>query len=113
MPGAGPLRDLLTFQSRANDANGDPIGAWTARFDADADLIFLRGSEPVMAQRLRGVQPVVITVREYTQTRQITSAWRAVDKRDLTRVFEIKSPATPAKEAGFLDILAEMTVEAV
>lgn len=111
MQGAGALKDLVTFQKRALDANGDALGAWEAGFSTATEITYLRGTEPVMAQRLKGVQPVILTVHEYGLTRQITTASRAVNARNVTQVFEIRNCA-PAKKPGFLDILAEMTVEA-
>lgn len=107
MPGAGKMRERVTFQQRGLDANGDRLGDWEAGFDAAADMTWLRGTEAVMQARLQGRQPVVITVYEEDRTRAVTNAWRAVDARDTTRVFDIKSVA-PARRRGFLDILAEL-----
>jgi len=105
MPGAGALRDRITFQKRGNDANGDPLGDWADQFTVWAQLVYLKGSEPVMAQRLQGVQPVVIVVRESANTRLVGTAWRAVDART-GAAFNITS-ASPAKDRGFIDILAQ------
>lgn len=105
MPGSGKLKDRITFQRRALDANGDRLGAWEADFTVAAQIDWLRGSQPVMEQRLQGIRPVVLTVRDETRTRALVTPWRAVNARNTQHVFEITS-VTPARDAGFLDLLA-------
>jgi len=105
--GAGDLRDRILFQVRGEDDNGDPLGGWDDRFTRWAKVVWLRGTESVMASRLEGRQPVVITVRACSQTRLITSAWRAVNARDDKQEFNITA-VSPAKEPGFIDVLAVM-----
>lgn len=111
MPGAGDLRDRVLFQFRSPDPNGDALGAWADGFTVWAQIIWLRGnlrgSEAVMQQRLEGKQPVIITVRDSSQARQIDPSWRVVNARNDLQVFNITS-AAPAKERGFIDILAVM-----
>lgn len=104
MPGAGALRDRIRFDHRGTDANGDPIGAWVEGFTVWAQLLWLRGSETAIAQRLEGRQPVAIVVRTSSQARTITQAFRAVNVRTGAE-FNITS-VSPAKEPGFIDILA-------
>lgn len=106
MPSAGALKERLNFQERALDGRGDPLGDWEDRFSVRAQILYLRGSEGVMAQRLQGVQPVIITVRSSAVMRSVTSAWRALNARDREQVFEIKSAASSSAR-GFIDILAE------
>lgn len=108
MPGAGTLRDRFSFQSRDPDANGDPLGPFAPRFTVSARTIYLRGSEPVMQQRLQGQQPIVLTIREEPRTRQITNAWRAVDV--LTGYAYNVTSVSPG-DRGFLDILATRLVD--
>jgi hypothetical protein len=104
--GAGDLTNRVRFESRALDANGDPLGPWTSAGDPVwAQLTWLRGTEAAMQQRLEGRQPVVITVRASTFTRQITPAWRAVNARDAAQRFAILT-VSPARTQGFLDLLA-------
>ena len=65
------------------------------------------GGESVDAARLGGKQPYVVTVRNTSQTRQITTAWRLVDARDGSRVFAIVSPpADPDGKNQWLEFLA-------
>lgn len=103
--GAGAFRERWTFQQRAEDANGDRRGPWEAGRTLYADVTFLRGTEAVMQDRLTGRQPVVITVRDSSLSRKITSAWRAIDSRSPDRIANITS-VSPSRERGFLDILA-------
>jgi head-tail adaptor len=114
MPGAGDLRERITFQRRGDDINGDPLGAWIDDFTISAQIIYLRGMaanveglEPVMQQRLQGVVPVVLVVRTERRTRALDSTWRAVDARNTKRIMNITS-VTPNKDRGFVDILARI-----
>nr|WP_314437610.1 head-tail adaptor protein [uncultured Brevundimonas sp.] len=107
MPGAGDLRDRIAFEVRDADANGDPQGPWKAKATVWAQVIWLRGTETVAQQRLEGRQPVVITIRESSQTREITPAWRAVNARHSGQKFNITA-VSPSKDRGFLDVLAVM-----
>jgi len=107
MPGAGDLRDRITFEARGEDANGDPLGPWAPQFTVWAQMIWLRGSEAALQQRLEGRQPVAIVVRTSSQTRGITTAWRAVNARNTEQRFNITA-VSPAKEPGFIDVLATM-----
>jgi hypothetical protein len=81
------LKDRVLFQQRGLDDNGDRLGPWQAvRSEAEdgawaAQIIRLKGGEPVMAQRLQGVQPAIVVVRASTVTRAVDNAWRAIDKR--------------------------------
>lgn len=107
MLGASDLDFRIRFQGRGEDDNGEPLAAWEDRFTRWAKITWLRGSESVMASRLEGRQPVVITVRACSQTRLIDGAWRAVNARNDKQKFNITA-ASPAKERGFIDILAVM-----
>ena len=108
---AGGLRERLRFEKRAaqaDDGYGNREGDWECQFDEYARVRPLTGSEPVIAARLTGVQPVRITVRSCYQTRLITSGWRAVDTRDETRTFAITAPPANLDEKNrYLDIMAE------
>lgn len=105
-----PILDArVRFDQRAVDANGDRLGAFEPGFEVWAAVDYLRGSESAVSNRIQGVQPVAIIVRETEQTRAITSAMRAVaisgrGVRD-GEVFNLTA-AAPAREIGFLNILA-------
>lgn len=103
MPGAGELRERVTFQQRGEDANGDRLGDWEAGFTVSARVRALRGSEPVLQSRLQGVQPYSVTIRDSTAARQITTAWRAVWGG---RHLNIRAIA-PDERGAFIDLMME------
>lgn len=72
-----------------------------------AQLIWLRGSETAQQSRIEGVQPVAIVIRDSAAAREISTAWRVRNARELTQEFNITAVA-PAKEPGFLDLLATL-----
>lgn len=107
---AGALRDWLEFQSRGmvDDGFGNqvPGGPFETQFTVWAGMRPLRGSEAVMAARLDGRQPYVVTVRNTTQTRGVTVAWQLVDARNANRVFAITSPpADPDGKNAWLEFI--------
>ena len=104
MTDAGELRWRVDFEQRA-EVDGDRLGDFVAEFDRRAKFTFLRGSEPVLAQRLQGVQPVVIRVRAEARTRAVTAEWRIRDRRS-GKLYEIKS-VTPDESGAWIDFLAE------
>lgn len=75
-----------------DDPYGNPYaGAWEVMFSVDALMHPLRGTEAVMAARLDGVQPFIVTVRRSPQTKVITTDWRFVYTRDPLRLFNISA----------------------
>lgn len=78
MNGTGGLSDLVAFEepSTVEGDYGATAGAWTERFRRLVAIENMRGTEPVDAQRLVGVNPVVIRVRASTAVTAVTSAWR-------------------------------------
>ena len=108
---AGELYFKFAFDKAAaptNDGGGSVPGAWVEQFQCRAGLKFLRGTEPIIAQRLQGVQPVVIKVRVSSRTTQIDTTWRARDVRAGT-VFNIRA-VTPDDKRAYIDLLAESGV---
>lgn len=103
--GAGDLKERWTFQQRAEDGNGDRRGKWEEGFTVWTAVTWLIGTEAVMQDRLTGVQPVVLSVRASSMTRQITPAWRALDSRQAGREANITG-VVPSRTPGFIDILA-------
>lgn len=100
---AGQLRESVTFQRRAEDANGDRLGDWADSLAVAARVRAMRGTEPVMQARLQGVQPLEITVRSMPKTREIGADWRAVWEG---RPYNIRSIA-PDETRQFIAIVAE------
>lgn len=74
------LLERASFQQRveAPDGFGNMVGAWTDRFDDRVGVLYLRGSEAVLAARLEGRQPIVVTVRVSERTNLVTPDWRVI-----------------------------------
>jgi SPP1 family predicted phage head-tail adaptor len=81
---AGDLRDRVTFQKRTatDDGYGNPIsGDFADQFTVWAQIKYRAGGETVQSARLAGTQPVTIVVRSSSQTRQVSTDWRAKNAR--------------------------------
>jgi len=107
MPASGELDQYITFQQREEDANGDRLGAdWdeTTQLRLPAKVVFQRGGEVGLAARLEGRIPVVLVIRDSSESRAITTAWRATDAQG--RVYNLRS-AYPHRDRGFIEIQAE------
>lgn len=110
MPGAairaGDLRDRFTFDRPALDAKGDRRGPGRAdAVSVATNVQYLHGTEEVQAQRLQGVQPVLLTIRASSATRLIDNSFRAIDDRDPNRVFNVTS-AEPTPDRAWIQVLA-------
>jgi SPP1 family predicted phage head-tail adaptor len=106
----GALRERLHFQSRAtaDDGFGNqiPAGDFETRFTIFGHLHPLRGSETVIASRLEGRQPYILTVRMTGATKQVNEAWQIVDAHDANRIFSITAPPTdPDGKNQWLEML--------
>lgn len=107
---SGAMREKLNFQVRANiqDPYGNPqAGDFQTVYTCAAELIPLKGSEPVIASRLSGVQPFIIRIRSCVAARAITTAWRAVDARNPSRIFNLRSVANFDQKSDWLDFMAD------
>lgn len=96
MSGAAARRERLRFQLRdvsADDGYGNREDKWRTKFEMFARVQPLKGSETVIAARLAGTQPYIITVQSCRDTRRVTPGWRAVDANDTKRIFNIRSGA--------------------
>jgi SPP1 family predicted phage head-tail adaptor len=103
MATTGTLRDRPTFQRRAIDENGDPLGDWEEPgITVWAEVLPLKGGEPVMQQRLQGTTPVSVSIRYSSVTKAIDNAWRMV-WRGVN--FDIKD-VSPDRRRVFISILA-------
>lgn len=112
MRGAGMLRDKVHCQLKgpATDEFGNPVPGgdnWTTQFSVRAGFRPRNGGESVIAGRLQGVQPYIVTIRQSSQTRQITPGWRLVDAHDASRVFNVRSLADPDNKRQWLELLVE------
>ena len=110
---AGKLRERLHFQRRGppEDEYGNPqSGEFETVFTAAAELIPMRGSEPVIAARLTGVQPYIVRVYSTTESRLVSPAWRAVDARNPNRIFNITAAANVDQKNRMIDFMATQGV---
>lgn len=109
---AGALRERLHCQKRGSEDDGwggGPVGQgpFETVFDTRAGMRPRTGGEEVTAARLGGQQPYIVTVRNTSQTRQITTGWQLVDARNADRVFAVTSPpADPDGKNQWLEFLA-------
>ncbi|MDR6757835.1 SPP1 family predicted phage head-tail adaptor [Mycoplana sp. BE70] len=80
---AGDLHYRVAFDRRSevDDGHGNTRGDWHEQFQCRAAYRHLRGGESVLAGRLEGRHPQIITVRASSQTRQVTTDWRVRDVR--------------------------------
>lgn len=81
MPGAGDLDRTFRFEKRqeVEDGYGNTVDQWMPQFTARGMRAFLRGGESIIASRLEGRQPAILTIRNHAAAREITNDWRAVD----------------------------------
>jgi head-tail adaptor len=104
---AGQLREKVAFDERImiDDGYGNMEGYFGEVFQCRAGFTFLRGSEAVIASRLEAKQPVVVRVRESTQSRRIQPDWSI---RDLNtgESYAVRSVA-PTPDRQWIDVLAE------
>jgi head-tail adaptor len=110
---AGNLREMLHFQRRGptDDGYGNPVsGDFSTVFTTAARLEPMRGSETVIASRLQGVQPYRLTVRSSGETWQVGAEWRAIDARDASRVFNIRSAANVDEKDAYIEMIVEKGV---
>lgn len=104
---AGEYKERIQFEQRAEDENGDRLGDWETadRWKVRARFTWLRGGESVTQSRLTGVNVVVMRVRTSEAMREVTSAFRVVDR--LTgATFNIRS-AIPVREHRAIDFTCE------
>lgn len=118
---AGDLRSKVVFQRRreivttaeASDKYGNALGEWETVFECRARLQPRLGSEEVVASRLQGKQPYILTIRSCIAAREVTPAWRVYDARAgmmpdgkmPKRLFDIRSVSNVDEQDRFLDFL--------
>lgn len=110
---AQQLRERVTFQLRQDTGYPGAYAGWTDQFTVAARLKpRLTGSEDIVAGRMTGQQPYVMTVRLDSRTRNVGAGWRAFDQRkgisdsgEPRRVFEILSMADIGEDGRWMDFL--------
>lgn len=103
---AGDLSVRATFERpiQSRDEDGQIVQGWTAGFTAWVNVRYLRGGEAVMQARMQSHSPAILTIRASSQSRQVTSEWRA---RIDGRVFDVKEDPRPTPDRAFVEMLAE------
>jgi head-tail adaptor len=108
---AGELTTPVEFQAREplaapGDENGTAIGAWRHQFFAHAKLVPLRRSETVIAARLSGVQPYVMTIRDHTAAKSLATDWRVINRRT-GETFNIRTVERDPMKRGQVECVIE------
>lgn len=111
-PRAADQRKRVTFSKReilADDYGNPQTTPFVDQFTVWARIRFLVGTETVIAERLAGHQPAVITVRRSAAAARVEPEWRVVDAHDPARVFNIRA-ITPDERNRAIDFLCEAGV---
>ncbi|TCR01069.1 head-tail adaptor protein [Neorhizobium sp. JUb45] len=111
---AGDLDQRVAFDASVSvpDGHGGTETGWAQDDVATkvaANFRYLRGGEAVLAARLDGRQPVVVTVRRSSKTRLIDTNWRMRDVRTGI-VYNIRSGPVPTDDRGYLEFTVESGV---
>lgn len=108
MADAGRLRERVAFEVRTDVDDGmgnTQSGDFAEVYRCAAQITPKMGGETVMASRLTGTQPMLITVRMCQALRGIGSDWRLRDVRSGV-VYNIKSFSNPDEKKQYLEMLA-------
>lgn len=113
-PGAGRLRHRLGFFKRqmTDDGYGNQQTGFPddPEFEVSGEVVARFGGEAVQAARLQGQQVYLITVRQNSLTRAVTTDWMVKDMNEGT-IFAVKSgPVDPDDSRAFYELLAESGV---
>lgn len=103
---AGKLRELIAFEARQTIDDGlgnETSGPWVEQCRANAERTPLKGGEAVLASRLEGKQPYLVTVRWSVATSQVTTDWRAIDVR--TGAVYALQTAVPRVRRDYIDMM--------
>lgn len=105
---AGELRESVTFQQRIDmfDDYGNTVVDFVDKFTTSARIQPHKGigNEAVAAARLTGTQPMIIRVRQSSQTIQVNTDWRIIDRRSSVP-YNIESIANMDEKNAYLDML--------
>lgn len=106
---AGQMDRLISLQWREytgeDDIYGSPIYNEGERTGVWARIQPLKGSETIIAARLTGIQPVVVTIAWEPELSTMTSSWTLKDEAGVP--YDIKSVANMDEKRQFIEILAE------
>ena len=102
-------RAIFSARREISDEYGGTRDEWVPQFTEWAAVRYLRGGEAVMQARLASRNPVVVTIRNSTRARQITSEWQVElrSRSGVTKVYAVKEDPRPEGLDGSLSMLAE------
>lgn len=103
--GSGALRELFAFDKRLeiSDGAGNTVADWAEQFQCAARRESLKGGETVMASRLEGRQPYIVTIRYTASSGLVTHDWRARDARSNAEYSIKTAVARPRKD--YIDLI--------
>lgn len=88
---SGAMRESITLQqyTEIDDGAGNFIGDYADVTTVPARIRYLKGSEEVLASRLTGVQPVIVTIRNGGPASAVSTDWRVVNERAGLDAFDL------------------------
>lgn len=101
------MRERVAFEARSavdDGAGNTQSGPFEVLYECAARIMPKLGGEAVLAGRLSGTQPMLITVRGCTALAAIATEWRCRDLRKGT-IYAIKSFNNPDEQGEFIEIL--------
>lgn len=107
---AGSMRESVTLQQyeEIDDGAGNTYGDYLDVATVPARIRGMKGSEAVLAGRLEGIQPYIITIRNAGDAAGVTTSWRALNART-SEAFNIRS-IIRAERGDYIDLLCETGV---
>lgn len=115
MSAVGRMRESIRLQeyTEIDDGAGNFTGDYVDVTTVPARIRYLKGSEEVLAGRLAGTQPVIITIRNGGDAANATTEWRVVNDRagldefgNDAETFNIRS-IIKAERGDYIDLLCE------
>lgn len=80
----GQLRESIALSKRSliDDGYGNEVtGPFEVQATVPARVVGMKGQESVVAGRLQGIQPYVITIRNAGPAASVTTEWKATNTR--------------------------------
>ncbi len=110
----GKLDQRVAFDAPrvTSDGAGGRVNGFVdagSAYECAAHFRNLRGSETVIASRLSGVQPVVVTIRTSSAARAISTEYRMRDLRRPDDIYQIRA-IVETDDRAFLELTCERGV---
>ena len=106
----GQLRESIELSAYEGfeDEYGNTVGGWVVKATVPARVVGLKGQEAVVAGRLQGIQPYIITIRNAGPAAGVTTDWKATNARTGVE-YAIRSLITDER-GDYVDLLTEIGV---